>query len=389
MNRRRVLATCGIAAVAGCLRLEQDTEEGETTRGDGGDGDDDQPEATPPTLEAEWSFRARAPMSTRPVYENGTVFVGSDDDHLYAFEAATGQERWRTELDDDPRTLAVDGDLAVVTESSATIGLDATTGETAFTHVHRANQRKPLVTDEGVYTTEYGTLTALDRDGTERWTLETGSEFWGRPALSDGVLVASDEGESRSSAERDTNVYAIDSESGEPRWERRYEADSLLSDIAISDGVATVAGRDGTVVAFDLEDGSVRWERSFDHNENVIHPFPIRLSQDVLVVPNNVLDTTFGLDPTTGETDWEIEVDFWEIGPRFSAVEPSDGILYGANHTRILGIDPSVGEVIFEQSILDRDDVDDIEVAPAVTESALYFTDETYLHAIERENEHA
>ena len=41
-----------------------------------------------------WSFQTGGAVGGSPAVSNGTVFVGSDDFHLYAIDGATGMLRW-------------------------------------------------------------------------------------------------------------------------------------------------------------------------------------------------------------------------------------------------------------------------------------------------------
>ena len=55
-----------------------------------GPGPDGQPQLI-------WSVKAGGAM-TSPILGDGTLFVGSDDGYLYAFDARTGADRWRLDL---------------------------------------------------------------------------------------------------------------------------------------------------------------------------------------------------------------------------------------------------------------------------------------------------
>ena len=63
------------------------------------------PEGQPQLI---WSAKAGGAM-TSPILGDGTLFVGSDDGHLYAFDARTGADRWRLDLG-APLNVAVFGD---------------------------------------------------------------------------------------------------------------------------------------------------------------------------------------------------------------------------------------------------------------------------------------
>lgn len=99
---------------------------------------------------------------------DGTVYIGSDDEHVYALEAASGAERWR---------FATNG---VVSAS-------------------------PTVTDGVVYVGGWDTYRyAIDaRTGSERWRFKTDNAVDTSAAVSDGVVYA---------GSVDGNVYAVGAE---------------------------------------------------------------------------------------------------------------------------------------------------------------------------------
>ena len=91
---------------------------------------------------------------TDPVIgEDGTVYMGADNERLYAIDPSAGTEKWSFALDDDPY--------------SPTVGSDGT-----------------------IYVTTHGSLYAVNPDGTEKWKLETetgGST--GPPVIADDGVI--------------------------------------------------------------------------------------------------------------------------------------------------------------------------------------------------------
>jgi outer membrane protein assembly factor BamB len=41
-----------------------------------------------------WAFRTGGSVFSTPAVADGVVYVGSDDNHLYAVDAVTGKKRW-------------------------------------------------------------------------------------------------------------------------------------------------------------------------------------------------------------------------------------------------------------------------------------------------------
>src|SRR5689334_17197744 len=52
--------------------------------------------AKAPTLaRVKWAFATPAPILSSPAVADGVVYFGSDDERLYAVDAATGREKWK------------------------------------------------------------------------------------------------------------------------------------------------------------------------------------------------------------------------------------------------------------------------------------------------------
>ncbi len=44
---------------------------------------------------ATWTFKTNGPVYSSPTYDNGSVFIGSDDGYLYRLDASTGAMVWK------------------------------------------------------------------------------------------------------------------------------------------------------------------------------------------------------------------------------------------------------------------------------------------------------
>src|SRR5712692_295594 len=53
----------------------------------------------PENLEIRWKFKAKDGIESAAAIVNGTVYVGSLDEHLYALDLATGQVKWTYQSD--------------------------------------------------------------------------------------------------------------------------------------------------------------------------------------------------------------------------------------------------------------------------------------------------
>jgi len=96
------------------------------------------------SLHLAWTFHAddEGPMENSPIVYNGTMYVTSAHDHVYALDAATGKLKW--EFKDSPHVIAfaanrgvglLDGNVYIGTLDGHLIALNAETGEKVWDKV--------------------------------------------------------------------------------------------------------------------------------------------------------------------------------------------------------------------------------------------------------------
>lgn len=210
--------------------------------------------------------------SAAAVGKDGRIFVGADDDTLYAIDPVPGPSRigtggriaWSLRLGDcqPPRApgpegvrcdvdggpvLGPDGDLFVGADGLYRIAPDGTirwhyTGndEGPARHVYSA----PLLVDDElvVFGGQDGFITAVSGSGEERWRYEVKADVDGSAArgLDGTVMIGADDGV----------VYAFDPD-GSLRW-TYTTGDDIRSGIAVSPmGGIFVTSTDGTLHALD------------------------------------------------------------------------------------------------------------------------------------------
>lgn len=156
-----------------------------------------------------WTFQTEGDgIVGTPAIVNGTVFQTTfegAENHVYALDAATGDERWRFDQAANPGFLPV-----------------ATNGALVFV---------PSL-DNHVY--------ALDADtGTEVWRFQTGGRVEAAPALIGDTLYV---------AGMDSFVHALDTGSGKALWQFAIDGDANYGPTVV-DGVAYVGTSLGSIYA--------------------------------------------------------------------------------------------------------------------------------------------
>lgn len=184
--------------------------------------------------EIEWSYETDGTIDSSPTVVAGTVYIGSDDGHLYALDAETGEESWSFEVGDE------------------------------------FGYASPTVVDGRVYFGNAdGNVYAVDRfSGEEIWRYETEDEVESSPTVAGDVVYI---------GSKDENLYALDAESGEHLWS--FDADGWVrSSPTVVDGVVYFGGTGDHLYAVDAGvEGSSRdsrvLHRTLGHHEGTVDDF--------------------------------------------------------------------------------------------------------------------
>ena len=167
-------------------------------------------------IDEQWSFTTGGDRVTSPAVANGVVYVGSNDNNVYALNAATGAKLW-----------------------------SFTTGNFVYS--------SPAVADGVVYVGSVdNNVYALNAaTGAKLWSFTTGSYVYSSPAVADGVVYV---------GSNDNNVYALNATTGAKLWSFTTVL-PIASSPAVADGVVYV-GSDGTVYALNATNSIELWSFS-------------------------------------------------------------------------------------------------------------------------------
>ncbi|MFK7886014.1 MAG: outer membrane protein assembly factor BamB [Gammaproteobacteria bacterium] len=157
-----------------------------------------------------------------PATNGARIFAASDNGNVYAFDATTGKEQWRTDTE-----LKLSGGPGVGRDQ---IALGSSEGE--------------LI------------VLAID-NGEVLWQTQIGSEVLAAPAFSSNRLIA---------RTGDGTLLAYGLDGGEPLWNVRKRVQGLTlrgnASPVISGDVVISGFDDGSLLAINLDDGTTKWERA-------------------------------------------------------------------------------------------------------------------------------
>lgn len=293
------------------------------------------PYAGPASSELAWSVGTGGHVSAQPVVgDDGTIYVGSHDHHLYAISPA-GEVRWRRDLGGPIYSTAAlaDGRVYVGSDADFFFAIDGERGEVIW---HLATDDDA---DTGIAIAPDGTLVfgagsdviAVDREGEVRWRFRTGLKVFSTPAIDDDgtVYVGS----------QDDYLYAI-APDGRMRW--RYHAhDDVDGSPAIGDDGTIYVGSDGERVHAVRRDGTLRW--SADVGGDVRAPVGLGADGTVYASVFAPRPRLVALDGETGQERWGFATSASDSGGNVSSgalVDRDGNVFFGADDDFVYSLDP-------------------------------------------------
>jgi outer membrane protein assembly factor BamB len=314
-----------------------------------------------------WSFKTDGPIASSPAVFNGTVYIGSNDTHLYALDQQTGKEKWkyktRGPVSSSP---ALDGGLVYFGSFDGRFyALDATTGTLKWSFAIEVAERRfeakgihgnsskeqmipdawdfymssPVIHKSRVYFgSSNGNVYALNSEtGNLVWKFSTQAVVHASPAISGNVLFI---------GAMDSNFYALDADSGVEKWRFKAGEDMVnhnqvgfQSSSAIVNGIVYVGCRDAHVYALDELTGKKKWD--YYTNRTWVSATPAVSNGVVYAIANEA----FALDARTGKLIYVFEKAEWSP----SSIIVADGVAYAAQFTgRMLAHDTKTGKIAWE-----------------------------------------
>ncbi|WP_141576653.1 PQQ-binding-like beta-propeller repeat protein [Actinomadura sp. WMMA1423] len=262
------------------------------------------------TGEPRWKYRAAQRIVTGPAVASGLVYAFSQDGVLHAVDARTGKLRWQRTVGGTQADPIVAGGL-VYCGGDALNALDASGGAVRWRR--GGADRTPAVADGAVYVPGGKSLSAYDAStGRPRWTYPSPKGVQDTAAANGIVCFADFQGE---------KIHAVDARTGKRRW-TFDTGETATSRPVVADGAVYVCDFGGKVSALDPATGTMRWQVQL---EGEIHENPV-LTGGTLYVPSGVYSDggVYAIEAGAGRKVWRFRTDEGiESGPAVG-----DGIVY-------------------------------------------------------------
>jgi eukaryotic-like serine/threonine-protein kinase len=322
----------------------------------------------PKTLKGvKWAFKTGGPVISSPVLADGTLYIGSDDQNLYAIDLVSGAEKWKFATGGPIRSTpaVVDGLVFFASYDGTFYALEAVDGKVAWKFdipgerkfaapgLHGYLPRQQVIPDfwdcyqssavvgAGIvyFGCGDGNVYALDaKTGAEKWKFTTGDVVHASPALVDGTLYF---------GSWDTFFYALDAATGEVKWKfktgddaKNYNQTGLPSSPCVVDGTVYFGCRDSHLYAVDAKTGVEKWKYKITW---VIASPAVR---DGRVYCNTSIPAVFfALDAATGKEIYKVDLKI----PAFSSPALAGELAYvGSFNGKLYAIDLAAGKIAWE-----------------------------------------
>jgi outer membrane protein assembly factor BamB len=286
-----------------------------------------------------WRFTVenfRGGVISSPAVANGIVFVGSEDNNLYAIDAVTGKEKWRFEAGTDVLSSPAvsNGIVYVGSNDNNLYAIDALMGKEKWRFkTGDSVMSSPTVADDVVYVgSNDNNLYAIDAlMGKEKWRFTTEDWVTSSPAVANGIVFFVGR---NSVGSEDNNLYAIDAVSGKEKWQFKMRMGAYSSP-AVANGVVYIGSNDNNLYAIDALTGKEGWR--FATGGSVTSSPAIY--KDVIYI-GSLDSNVYAIDSVMGTEKWR----FLTGNPIHSSPAVSDGVVYiGSYDTNLYAIDAMTG----------------------------------------------
>ena len=291
------------------------------------------------TGEEKWRFRTGGGVSSSPDLTNGVVFFGSEDQYLYAVNATSGAEKWkfRTENMILSSPVVVNNVVYVGSEDQYLYAIDAGTGEEKWRFQANTTSSPAVVSGTvffggwNVSSGEHFVYAVNETTGTEKWKFRTGDGILSSPAVANGVVYV---------GSLDQFLYALDADTGEEKW-RFQTGGRIYTTPAVANGVVYIGSDSGFMYAVDAKSGTRNW---LYETGKEIRSSPAYANGRIYF--GSLSQYLYVLDAMTGEEDWILLTG----GDVSSSPAVADGMVYfGSGNSRVFAF----GEKPFLQKIRD------------------------------------
>jgi outer membrane protein assembly factor BamB len=363
---------------------------------------------------ARWTFKTNGKVFSSPTLVNDVLFIGSEDQNLYAINRGTGSLKWKfktegaihssvTHRDGVAYFGSFDGNYyALNTGTGKELWRFKTEGEKWMGGKGYFGMKPdsmfmedpwefylstPIVQKVGNTTSIFfgssdGNLYALNaKTGVLQWKFKTNGIIHSKPAFYNNILYVGC---------WDANLYAIDAQTGTLKWKFKTGEEMAMTGIQASPivdhGLVYFGARDAHLYALNADTGEIKW-KFFADNAWILSTASLRDSTIYFGTSDSYL--VVALNAFTGALKWKTQLDGYVFSSPFLYEE---NIFVGDFTGKIYSLDVTTGNIInvyqtsgnhqFADSILNQGKLDFMKAAKgkdlSLYSSTIFAMDEFY-----------
>ena len=254
----------------------------------------------PDKLEVRWKIDLKKGIESTAAIVKDTVYVGCYDEHLHAFDLATGKPKWKIKLGATKAPASVyQGKVFVGDEDGKFYCVDAGTGQKIweFETDGEITGGANFVDDKVIFGSHDSTLYCLAiKDAKPTWTVKIEGPIYGSTVVANGQTFV---------AGCDSNLNIIDVKSGKVQAKIELSG-QVASTVAVLGNMAYVGNVNNELQEIDLKKENVAWS----YTPKRAKPFHSSAAvTDQLVVAGNRDRFVHALDRVTGKKVWSFQTD--------------------------------------------------------------------------------
>lgn len=286
-------------------------------------------------LELLWEYKVGSSEISAPIVDRGTVFVGSDDNNLYAIDTATGKLKWQySALGKVYTPAAKDGLVFAASFDNYIYALDSNGNLKWKTSIGSSIASPPVAYNDILYGGFDKYIYAIHIiNGSIKWRYATDGSIESTPTISQGIVYA---------GSNDNKVYALDAGNKNLRWSYTTGG-SITSSPSVINGIVYIGSRDNNIYAIDSIDGKLKWSKK---TNDWVRSSPAVFGNKVFVGSND--NNVYSLNRDNGDVIWNYRTN----GRVESPPVVVRGALYaGSEDGVIYSLSPENGKLIDKYEI--------------------------------------
>ncbi len=206
-----------------------------------------------------WKYPTDGGVVSRPAVYEGNVYFGSEDRRLHVVGARSGKVVWTYYTDGPVRSSPriAEGHIFIGSDDHHLHAVNVNTGRAAWRFETSSSIRStPFVANELVYVgNESGDFYTIDFRGEMKW------RFQAKRAITSSPIVA---GQSVYFGSMDSTLYALDARNGWILWRYRLGKSSIVSPAVVENIIITGAA-DGFIYALETQSARELWRFRTEH----------------------------------------------------------------------------------------------------------------------------